>query len=84
LTRQLESALARRDAATLRHTAHTLKSSNANLGADAAAELFASIERAAEKNDFDAMHEFVDRAIAMVDAVMSELDEIGAQPLNPA
>jgi signal transduction histidine kinase/DNA-binding response OmpR family regulator/HPt (histidine-containing phosphotransfer) domain-containing protein len=84
LTRQLESALARRDAATIRHSAHTLKSSNANLGADAASELFASIERAAEKNEFDAMRDLVDRAIAMVEVVMSELDEIGVRPLNPA
>jgi len=84
LMRQLESAQARHDAAAVRHAAHTLKSSNANLGADAASELFARIERAAEKSQFDDMPTLVDQAVVMIDGVMSELDEIAPPPLNQA
>ena len=78
LMRKLRHAVAHSDLLGARHAAHTLKSSNANLGALGAAKLFAAIELAARDGDADAASAGMARAEVELSRAISALNALNA------
>nr|MBP7323686.1 response regulator [Deltaproteobacteria bacterium] len=73
LLEALRTAALQRDANELRNSAHSLKSSSANIGALKLAELCREIERQAKDNTFTAISEHVDQVIQEYERARTEL-----------
>lgn len=73
---QLVDAQARRDAAGIRHVAHTLKSSSASIGALRLSALCAQLEAAVRSGVADGLDDQVDALRAEVEAVRPALEQL--------
>jgi len=74
----IAAAVAGHDGATLGHTAHTLKSNGAMLGAARFAELCAALEACGDTGRFDGAAPLVDRAKDELERVLQELATLAA------
>ena len=76
LFKQLKLATARGDMAAARHAAHTLKSSNANVGALVVSRLFAQIEADAHRSEATAAAEHLAQAEHEFERVIAALQKL--------
>lgn len=76
LVPQLVEAQSRRDAAGVRHVAHTLKSSSASIGALRLSTLCAQLEAAVRSGSTDGLDAQVGALCAEVDAVRPALEQL--------
>ncbi|WP_321394214.1 response regulator [uncultured Desulfuromusa sp.] len=70
---QLQKAFDSHDASTMRHIAHSLKSSSANLGAMPLAKLFKELEEKARRNSLMGASEIIERIRNLFDKVATQL-----------
>lgn len=70
---QLRSSLEGRDATTLERTAHTLKGSSGNLGAEGLSKLCAELQLAARAKEWDRCTDLVGRVEKEYPVIVTEL-----------
>ncbi|PTN11078.1 Hpt domain-containing protein [Nitrosomonas aestuarii] len=76
LTRQIEDAINNEDAESLRHAAHTLKSSAANVGAESISVIAQKLELCGKSGEFGQVGQLLDNLQQRYQKVITEIKQI--------
>ncbi|HNP26351.1 MAG TPA: Hpt domain-containing protein [Nitrosomonas sp.] len=76
LTRQIEEAINNTDAESLRHAAHTLKSSSANVGAESLSVIAQKLELCGKSGEFEQVGQLHDNLQQRYQKVITEIRQM--------